>query len=425
MRAQKLVAMPLKSKRQRLLQPQNRRKPCSAREGSAEAEALAKRILARTASNNIAITDKDVLSVLRLWKFSRKRTFGPPSGEDSTSYNKLGVVYRPLVSKCGVAAASRDNPNVTKLLCVYFNNQLLPELHTGCEGDKRQRFPFTTICMSKDDSGNRRRGINSSGPCACRAFGDFTGGHLRYWPSDPGQAVLKDPAELDAGDAVDIDHTSNFHVILGTHAHEVLPYQGEHYSLVYLTTNGYQFTPKALTRYVQQRFHLPMAMLSSVQNATSAIKAAYSAVPDNATSSALPDPPYLLRRHWRRDITTPCQGSQVLPRTVRAVAPRLPREAPTKEKATGSRQRVSVSQLPLSAPLSLEHGHLEALAARLGPGEATPPQATELREALMNAAARLRQFEDALAKVGTLISSTRPQQLSTTPCLQASAGDAN
>merc|ERR1711948_81551 len=71
-----------------------------------------------------------------------------------------------------------------------------------------------------------------------RAFGKFKGGKLRYWAND----VKKPRPNLDTlstKDATAFDLAKNTVVFDGNRAHEVDPFEGQRYSVVFFTASGY------------------------------------------------------------------------------------------------------------------------------------------------------------------------------------------
>merc|ERR1711972_1197441 len=71
----------------------------------------------------------------------------------------------------------RCHPEVMQLL-----NKYLLDHHPSDLGMKQ--FPFTSININKAYNGRLHRDGNNVGPSILKAFGDFTGGALRYYPND-------------------------------------------------------------------------------------------------------------------------------------------------------------------------------------------------------------------------------------------------
>jgi len=69
------------------------------------------------------------------------------------------------------------------------------------------KFPFTTVCINRDYAAKRHRDANNMGVSVVRAFGDFAGGRLRYFPDDNCVGCVED---LDKSKSVvlDVKHRS-------------------------------------------------------------------------------------------------------------------------------------------------------------------------------------------------------------------------
>ena len=74
------------------------------------------------------------------------------------------------------------------------------------------------------------------------AFGDFEGGVLRYWPDDNKSMKVEMLANKDS---LTFDVRTNLILFDGQRCHEVLPFEGERYSLVWFTCARYWEAGKA------------------------------------------------------------------------------------------------------------------------------------------------------------------------------------
>merc|ERR1711957_929833 len=99
-------------------------------------------------------------------------------------------------------------------------------------------------------NGARHRDGNNEGPSVIRAVGDFTGGRLKYWPSDT-QKPRPNVSELDPKDSVALDLAKNTVVFDGCRAHEVENFEGERYSIVFFSASGYGKVPAEKVKYLQ------------------------------------------------------------------------------------------------------------------------------------------------------------------------------
>ena len=82
---------------------------------------------------------------------------------------------------------------------------------------------------------------NNAGPSLTRAFGDFTGGRLLYYPDDDGRHALE---QLREQDAIPTRTKDGFLLFDGNRAHSVEPFCGERYSLVFFSIGSYDTGPR-------------------------------------------------------------------------------------------------------------------------------------------------------------------------------------
>jgi len=93
-------------------------------------------------------------------------------------------------------------------------------------------FSFTGINVNKNYAGKRHRDGNNMGPSIIKAIGNFKGGNLNYYPNDDRALELE---QLPPSDKVSLDLRKNWALFDGRRAHEVDPFKGERFSLVYFT----------------------------------------------------------------------------------------------------------------------------------------------------------------------------------------------
>ena len=75
-----------------------------------------------------------------------------------------------------------------------------------------------------------------------RSLGDFTGGHLTYWPNDDGRRLLE---HLRERSSVTVDTRNNFTLFDGRRAHRVEPFGGgDRYSLVFFNVYAWPNGPR-------------------------------------------------------------------------------------------------------------------------------------------------------------------------------------
>jgi len=79
------------------------------------------------------------------------------------------------------------------------------------------------------------RDAGNFGPSFIRAFGDFGGGQLNYWPEDAGAPTPLEKAGLTKANKVQFDLGKDLALFNGNCAHSVEPFQGDRYSIVWFT----------------------------------------------------------------------------------------------------------------------------------------------------------------------------------------------
>lgn len=229
-----LESNPSPSKRWRL---QTLQKKSSAKSGCVLAEEKAVSLLAE----NRKIGDSEALQVLDLWSFRKNeaRANVIPDGDPYVFSEMLGLVRVRMYCKYTIASQTKRFPNVTRLLAQYLHDNPPLEMPPG------DRYQFTTICINKNYAAKRHRDKNNVGISVVKSLGDFTGGRLRYWSRDPGNLVVKDNDvhRLDPNDAEWYDVRERFRPVDGRCAHEVEPFVGQRYSLVFFTVSGREHFP--------------------------------------------------------------------------------------------------------------------------------------------------------------------------------------
>lgn len=223
-----------------------------ANRGCARADQLAHEILQEAAASGRKLSDRDVERVLESWEFRKNtsRTNVMPAGQDFVLSEMLGLVCIRMYQRLVVASKSRAFPDVTRLLVRFLEDNPPQDLPPGV------KFPFTTICVNRDYAARRHRDTRNAGVSVIRAFGSFTGGRLRYWPNDPGPKTLPDVGDLKDSEAVQLNVCGSSVVVNSTKAHEVEPFQGSRFSLVYFTIPSMEPSKAELRKTVQDELGL-------------------------------------------------------------------------------------------------------------------------------------------------------------------------
>jgi len=218
------------------------------------AESRAAWILEQSARQGRKITDTDMIGVLDAWSFkeNKARVNVIPNGKKFVHSEMLGLVRIRAFSKYVVAKPTQRFPLVTRLLCRFLEDNPPKGLNN------RMRFPFSTVCINRDYAAKRHRDSNNMGMSIVRALGNFTGGRLKYWPDDPGASIAPDPETLDARDGVPLVVKSRSVVVDSTKAHEVEPFQGKRYSLVYFTIPNFQKCSQEAMEWLCKECEVPL-----------------------------------------------------------------------------------------------------------------------------------------------------------------------
>merc|ERR1712151_1353386 len=81
----------------------------------------------------------------------------------------------------------------------------------------------------------QHRDAGNFGPSFIKAFGDFSGGQLNYWPEDLGAPTPLEKSGLTPADRVQFDLSKELALFNGNSAHSVEPFKGDRYSIVWFS----------------------------------------------------------------------------------------------------------------------------------------------------------------------------------------------
>jgi len=170
------------------------------------------------------ITDEEVLLTLKRWPFYRnpwrKNVMQP--GKTWVFSDSLGLL-RDRQGDVHLTAPTRRYPQVAELLGRWLGDRLPAEA---------KDFTWTSINVNCNYAAAVHRDNGNFGPSFIKAFGDFTGGELDYWPEDAREGDVKD---LPKKEKQSFDLGKGLVLFNGNCAHAVQPFEGSRYSLVYFT----------------------------------------------------------------------------------------------------------------------------------------------------------------------------------------------
>jgi len=198
------------------------------------AQREAKAALAAAEKAGRQIREDEVLTVLRAWAFAKNpnRQNVLPDGQDWVWSDTLGLI-RDRVGDIHITAASKTYPEVAHIMNKYLLDRLPAEV---------KEFKWTSLNVNCNYAAKLHRDGNNFGPSFIKAFGDFTGGQLSYWPEDDRKVDRLDA--MKDKDAVQLDLKAGLAMFNGNSAHSVADFQGERYSIVYFTAGCYDKAPE-------------------------------------------------------------------------------------------------------------------------------------------------------------------------------------
>merc|ERR1712032_1596285 len=184
-------------------------------------------------------SDDVVLKALRLWGFekSTSRQNVLPDGHDWVHSDTLGVIENRADHQMIVTAACQGHENFVRLLSSWARKRSPDGM-----------LPFTTISLNKNYAGRMHRDAGNIGPSFGLAVGTFKGGRLRYWAGDPQKGTRSACVEQVRDEPSIFLNTTKGAVFDGNCAHEVEPFDGERYSLIFFTLKKYLKTSDAVKR---------------------------------------------------------------------------------------------------------------------------------------------------------------------------------
>jgi len=200
--------------------------------GRRKAQERAKQILA----SGRQVTETDVLECLQLWGFKENMNRGNvmPEGHKFVHSDTIGIIKMSTCERMLLTCGTKRYPEFTQVITKW--------LHTQLPGDLKDKFAYTSININKNYAGRLHRDGNNAGPSFIKAFGNFKGGDLNYWPLDDRNTELED---FDYKDKVSVNIKDNLLLFDGNRGHCVNSFKGERYSLVFFSMRAWNKIPAA------------------------------------------------------------------------------------------------------------------------------------------------------------------------------------
>lgn len=188
------------------------------------ADRKAKEMLSRAEKTKAIITDDQVTEVLSTWAFARNETRQNviPGGRNWVWSDTVGLL-RDRMGDIHITKMGKIYQNFTSLICRWLTARLPKEVAD---------FKFTTLNLNCNYAAKRHRDGNNFGPSMIKAFGDFEGGELTYFPNDDKSVDLD---KLKMKDSKTFDLSADLAMFNGNSAHEVSDFEGTRFSVVYFT----------------------------------------------------------------------------------------------------------------------------------------------------------------------------------------------
>jgi hypothetical protein len=204
--------------------------------GRREAQEKAKKILAAVKAEGRQVTDDDVLACLQLWGFKENTNRGNvmPDGHKFVNSDTIGMIKMSTCERTLLTLGTKRYPEFTQLITRWLKEHL--------PADVRDTFTYTSVNINKNYAGKLHRDGNNCGPSFIKAFGQFKGGDLNYWPSDNKKTALEDFSQKDK---VTVNLQDNLLLFDGNRGHYVNSFKGERYSLVFFSIRTWHKVPTA------------------------------------------------------------------------------------------------------------------------------------------------------------------------------------
>mmetsp|Transcript_23063 Transcript_23063/g.53362 ORF Transcript_23063/g.53362 Transcript_23063/m.53362 type:complete len:468 (+) Transcript_23063:51-1454(+) len=211
------------------------------------ANRLAGEVMEEARKKKRPISSSEVYEVLKAWTFQKNtnRQNVLPQGQDFVKSDTLGVL-RDRFGNFFMNRNTREYPNVPKIIARWLRDHMPREV---------KHFHFTSINLNCNYAARRHRDGNNFGPSMIKAFGEFTGGKLVFWPEDDRSSKIP---ELPYQKRVTLDIAKNLAMFNGNSAHEVEAFKGNRFSVVYFTIRAHAKIPAEFRKKLMEMdFALP------------------------------------------------------------------------------------------------------------------------------------------------------------------------
>jgi len=197
------------------------------------AQREAKRILDNCRKEKRMVTDEEITTILRYWGFARNvaRFNVMRKGVKWVWSDTIGLL-RDRQGDIHLTKSTKAYPEVVHVLSKWLSDRL--------PATEAKDFKWTSINVNKDYAGKIHRDGNNFGPSMITAFGEFSGGKLRYYGKhDNGKVDLEELEKTAANKADKLDLKNGLALFNGNSAHSVEEFQGNRFSVVFFTLGSH------------------------------------------------------------------------------------------------------------------------------------------------------------------------------------------
>lgn len=180
------------------------------------------------------ITEDEVRQTLSEWAYAKNiyRQNVMQDGQEWVWSDTMGLL-RDRIGDIHLTPSTHGYPEVVQLINKYLSDRLPPEV---------ANFKWTSLNLNCNYAAKLHRDGNNFGPSFIKAFGEFSGGTLNYWPEDDRKADKLE--DLKDKDKVQFDLKNELALFNGNCGHSVVPFEGNRFSVVYFTVGCYALAPQ-------------------------------------------------------------------------------------------------------------------------------------------------------------------------------------
>jgi len=183
-------------------------------------------ILADCKKKKRIVTDEEFTHVLKCWGFTRNtsRVNVMQEGVQYVWSDTLGLL-RDRQGDIHLTRSTHAYPEFPQLMSKWLSDRL--------PATEAKSFKWTSFNVNKDYATKIHRDGNNFGPSMISAFGDYSGGQLKYYVHDDCKIDLEKLEAKTSEKAAQLDLKSGLAMFNGNSAHSVNDFEGNRFSVVF------------------------------------------------------------------------------------------------------------------------------------------------------------------------------------------------